>query len=205
MTIRDIGVLRRVAAAGEASKSVEPKIEVSYVAKLEPASSAPLSFSPLDIPERNFEKVDFSTPPPVWLDVWERVPILACHRDGLRAEAENQDKARSQIRLTALARLAADRLRLLPGDVRLIGWTDERLPGMKIRPEAPQNRTYTLVVAHLARGPLPVAKPDKNLAEDFIDPAVLDPPPDPDAPADGIDRDTTSEPPTAAASSRPST
>jgi len=83
-------------------------------------------------------------------------------------------------------------LRLLPGDVRMIGWTEQRLPGLRIQPEAPQNRTYTLVLAHLARGGLPVARPDRNLAEDFIDPGVLEPEPD-TTPADGIDRDT-SEP-----------
>ena len=41
---------------------------------------------------------------------------------------------------------------------------------MRIRPEAPQNLTYTLVLAHLARGALPRVRPDRNLAEDFVDP-----------------------------------
>jgi hypothetical protein len=69
--------------------------------------------------------------------------------------------------------------------VRLIGWTDQRLPGMRIRPEAPQNNTYTLVLAHLARGALPAVRPDKNVAEDYLDPikysSELDPvvPPEP--------------------------
>ena len=130
--------------------------------------------------------------------------MLAADYQRLSEETPGPSTARSRIRLTALARLAADRLRLLPGDVRLVGWTDERLPGMKIRPEAPQNRTYTLVLAHLARGPLAAVKPDKNLAEDFVDPKVLDTPADPDAPADGIDRDTTTQPPAAATSPKPS-
>ena len=34
----------------------------------------------------------------------------------------------------------------------------------------PQNNTYTLVLAHLSRGALPPAKPDKNVAEDYLDP-----------------------------------
>ena len=96
--------------------------------------------------------------------------------------------------MTRLARLAADRLRLLPGDVRLIGWTDQKLPGMKIRPEAPQNVTYTLVLAHLARGPLPPARPDRNLAEDFVDPTVLEPEPNATENPLGIDYDTTTSP-----------
>jgi hypothetical protein len=205
ITIRDIGVLRRVDTPRDASKAVEPKIEVAYVAKLEPASSAPLAFRPLDVRQRNNDKVDMSSPPPVWLEDWERVPMLAAAHDRPGTDGEEQSTAKSRIRLTALTRLAADRLRLLPGDVRLIGWTDERLPGMKIRPDAPQNRTYTLVLAHLARGSLPDAKPDRNLAEDFIDPKVLETPTDPDAPADGIDRDTTTQPPAAATSPKPAT
>jgi hypothetical protein len=130
--------------------------------------------------------------------------MLSVGQERSSADGEAQNAARSRIRLTALARLAADRLRLLPGDVRLVGWTDERLPGMKIRPDAPQNRIYTLVLAHLARGLLPNVKPDKNLAEDFVDPTVLDPPADPDAPPDGIDRDTT-QPPAAATNPKPTT
>lgn len=203
ITIRDIGVLRRVDTPRDGSRS-ELKIEVAYVVKLEPASSAPLTFNPLNVGPRNFEKVDLQSPPPVWLQDWERVPMLSVNQERSNADGETQNAARSRIRLTALARLAADRLRLLPGDVRLIGWTDERLPGMKIRPDAPQNRTYTLVLAHLARGLFPNVKPDKNLAEDFIDPTILDPPADPDAPPDGIDRDTT-QPPAAATSNKPTT
>src|SRR5207237_10702103 len=120
-----------------------------------------------------YGKVDLSCPPPVWLDAWEQGAIFAAGRQRSGAESEEQDSGKSRIRLTALARLAADRLRLLPGDVRLIGWTDERMPGMKIRPEAPQNRTYTLVLAHLALGPLPAANPDQNLAEDVVEPQVV--------------------------------
>jgi hypothetical protein len=62
----------------------------------------------------------------------------------------------------------------LPGDVRLVGWTDQRLPGMRIRPEAPQNFTYTLVVAHLKRGSLPRIRADRNRAEDYLDPTFFD-------------------------------
>ena len=81
---------------------------------------------------------------------------------------------KTRIRLTRLARLAADRLRLLPGDVRLIGWTDQRLPGMRIRPEAPQNRTYTLVLAHLARGHAAAAhSPTATWPKIIIDPTIL--------------------------------
>lgn len=196
MTIRDIGVFRRVDQPRSGSVTA-PRIEVAYVAKLEPASSAPLAFSALPLRERKSGKVAFDEPPPVWLDAWEQVPIFAVNRPGLSEAADQQELAKSRIRLTALARLAADRIRLLPGDVRLIGWTDQRLTSMKIRPEAPQNRTYTLVLAHLQRGNLPGVWPDRNLAEDFIDPKILDDTPsDPETMLeDGIDRDTSTKQP----------
>jgi hypothetical protein len=185
LTIRDIGVFRRVDQS-TSKKPTQLQIEAAYVEKLNPASSAILRFEPLDIAVGD-GKPAFDSPPPIWLPQWNETPIFS-HRSQ-RDSAESAADGRG-IRLTRLARLASDRLRLLPGDVRLVGWTDQRLPGMHIRPEAPQNRTFTLVLAHLARGPLPPARPDRNLAEDFFDPTVLEPEPDNTTPNDGIDRDT---------------
>jgi hypothetical protein len=193
LTIRDIGVFRRVTSADSNGGRQQMEIEAAYVERLDPASSAVLRFQPLTMKAQIVDKeqeVSLDAPPAVWLSEWDRIPIFA-HR----GDAESEDPAPSDdklvgIRLTRLARLAAHRLRLMPGDVRLVGWTEQRLPGMKIAPEAPQNRTYTLVLAHLARGTLPAAQPDKNLAEDFVEPEVLDSPLDPMTPADGIDRDT---------------
>jgi len=131
----------------------------------------------------------------VWLDTWSKSPIFADPKQAAEGDDQPLMPNKTRIRLTRLARLAADRLRLLPGDVRLIGWTEQRLPGMQIRPEAPQNNTYTLVLAHLARGSLPAPTPDKNLAEDFVDPTLLEAEPDGQpAQLDGIDY----EPPAAA-------
>jgi hypothetical protein len=190
--IRDIGVFRRPPKVDQAPMDAELQIEIAYVAKLDPASSATLVFSPLKQRPRNYEKINSQEPPPVWLEAWEDAPIFAVNRGQLKLAASDQSEGRTRIRLTSLARLAADRLRLLPGDVRMVGWTDQRLAGMKIRPEAPQNKTYTLVLAHLAHGQLASPRPDQNLAEDFIDPNTFETQPDPDAPIDGIDRDTTS-------------
>jgi len=53
---------------------------------------------------------------------------------------------------------------------------------LRINPEAPQNLTYTLVLAHLSRGALPPVKPDRNVAEDYMGPSdVIDDTPLPDA------------------------
>jgi hypothetical protein len=185
--IRDIGVFRRVDQPAS-QKPTQPQIEVAYVEKLDPASSAILRFEPLKTELRE-EDVSFESSPPIWLPQWDDAAIFS-HRTNVTRESELPSASDATgIRLTRLARLASDRLRLLPGDVRLIGWTDQRIPGMKIRPEAPQNRTYTLVLAHLTRGSLPPPRPDRNLAEDYYDPAVLEPEPDPTTPSDGIDRE----------------
>ena len=131
--------------------------------------------------------------PRVWLPAWEKVPVFTIAQQGWDDD-QDQQASKTRIRLTALARLAADRLRLLPGDVRLIGWTDQRLPGMRFKPEAAQNRTYTLVLAHLAHGKLPTAQPDRNLAEDFIDPDLLDPKSDADLLPEGPDTEQAAPP-----------
>src|SRR4029079_10802862 len=135
LTIRDIGVFRRVdsrtAKAGERSL---PQIEAAYVAKLEPASSAILRFSPLAVSdEKKTTEVDAvstkestSVYPTVWLNTWNKIPIFA-DPTKLSPDQEEPGLHKTRIRLTGLARLAADRLRLLPGDVRLIGWAEERV------------------------------------------------------------------------------
>ncbi|HZN37041.1 MAG TPA: hypothetical protein VFB80_24590, partial [Pirellulaceae bacterium] len=146
ITIRDVGIVRRVDPPGG---NQPPRIETAYVAKLEPATSAPLRFSPL--------REDL-----VWLPEWNQSSSAFAPPAG---EVE-----RGRVRLTQLARLAAQRLRLLPGDVRLVGWTSDLLPGMELRPAAPQNSTYTLVLSHLVRGPLPPVRADSNVFEDYLDP-----------------------------------
>jgi hypothetical protein len=187
LVLRDIGVFRRVAGGGDSRREATPRIEAAYVAKLEAASSAILKFAPIVLRELPPEPARDNVrdrmagrterrkrPPAVWLETWNSVPIFAGPGELLSEDGEELHADKTRIRLTRLARLAADQLRLLPGDVRLIGWTDQRLPGMKIRPEAPQNTTYTLVLAHLVRGALPPVRPDRNVAEDFVDPTVLE-------------------------------
>jgi hypothetical protein len=200
LTVRDIGVFRRVDVPSKSGRT-SPEVEAAYVARLEPASSAPLVFKPLVVKEvqRRSDATRDSpaekktawgpTYPLVWLDAWDSVPIFADPERMAQEGGEELLHDKTRIRLTRLARLAAQRLRLLPGDVRLIGWTDQRVPGMRIRPEAPQNNTYTLVLAHLARGALPAVQPDKNLAEDYIDPTILEAEAQSALEKDGIDYD----------------
>ncbi len=147
VTIREAGILRRTPAG---------VFQSAFVAKLEAGTSSPLAFAPLPLDADGLVAR-------WWLPEWEKSTVLGYGVAGPDA---------SRVRLTRVARLAAEQLRLLPGDVRLVGWTDEDLPGMSITPHAPQNTMYTLVVAHLVRGALVPPRPDANVAEDFYEPPL---------------------------------
>lgn len=163
LTIRDVGLFRKVQPqAPENGARMAARVETAYVAKIEPQTTVPLVFAP-------------SQGDNVWLAEWNRINVFA------PAGSQVAEKDKGRVRLTRLAQLATQQLRLIPGDVRLIGWTDESLAGMEIRPHAPQNATYTLVLAHLVRGSLPPVKPDKNVADDYLQPEI-EAEPDPNAP-----------------------
>jgi hypothetical protein len=158
VTLRDAGFLRRTA---------EGATESAYLAELAPDTSARLAFSPVRMTQTTKDDRGNTIPPReiLWLPEWEKSAVLATQ---LPATSD----AKGSVRLTRLARLAAERLRLLPGDVRLVAWTDETLAGMQITPHAPQNTMHTLVVAHLMRGELPPIRPDATVAEDFFEPPI---------------------------------
>jgi hypothetical protein len=71
---------------------------------------------------------------------------------------------------------------VVEGDLRLVAWTDQELPGMTIRPRASQSTVRTLVLAHLRRGQPPPARPDANLKAEF-EPVTLNLTEDPEPPA----------------------
>ena len=58
--------------------------------------------------------------------------------------------------------LASEQLVLPPGEVRLLGWTDQEPPGMSIQPTASQTVAATFVLVHLQRSRLPAPQRDKN-------------------------------------------
>lgn len=70
--------------------------------------------------------------------------------------------------LRPLLLLAENAEKMQPGDVRLIAWTDELLPGMNVRPVAPQKRRLALVVANLQFGFADDPEPDENTRFDFV-------------------------------------
>lgn len=99
-------------------------------------------------------------------DEWSESPVTRDSKVNLERE----------IRLTGLLELATRKLVLFPGDVRLVGWTGEELPGVEFNPTATQTTARTVVVSHLKRGSLPAVERDKNVRTDFKKPAPIDEP-----------------------------
>ena len=85
--------------------------------------------------------------------------------DGLLSRPELVEWSRrtrsGEISIGRLIDLASRQLLLLPGDVRLVGWTEQELPGVNYRPRAAQSIVRMLVLAHLRHGPLPA--PDRDI------------------------------------------
>ena len=70
--------------------------------------------------------------------------------------------------LAGVFNCVASNLRLGPGEVRLIGYTDQKLDQTKYQPAATQANQNLLVVVHLRHADLPECKRDKNAISDFI-------------------------------------
>lgn len=157
VTLKDVGLWR---------KSADGVSQTAYLAALAPGTSSPLSFSPVrwapeTVDERNNKIASHEI---LWLTEWDKSPVMSNVSLG--------EDEKESVRLTRLAHLAVEQLRLVPGDVRLVAWTDEPLAGMEIAPNAPQNMTHTLVLAHLARGDMPKIRPDATVADDFYEPPI---------------------------------
>lgn len=96
--------------------------------------------------------------------------------------------------LRTMFELAARRWLLRPGDIRLIGWTEQPNDGMVITPTATQRLTRTLVLVQLRYGELAAPRPDANLILDARLPSGND---------TGANADSAVRPVTPAAAERP--
>ncbi len=122
------------------------------------------------------EQLDFveAASEPTLAANWKRIDVSS---DGQLSRAElmawYRDSRAGDLSLGQLVDLASLALRLRPGDVRLIGWTDEHVPGMIIRPAAAQEVRRNLFLVHLRRGELPTPRPDVNCLADVIPESAL--------------------------------
>jgi len=115
----------------------QSRVEVAWIGTLKPKMTLPVTFKP-------------ATGSRTLLAQWNDSPETAL------------DSPSGQLSLRRLLDLAQDPRRIGVGDVRLIGWTGQELPGMAVRPSASQAVYRTLIVAHLRYGPLGDPQPDEN-------------------------------------------
>lgn len=79
------------------------------------------------------------------------------------------------LNLAGLVKIAEDTRSLRPGDVRLVGWSEETIAGMEIRPVAAQRQSLALVLAHLRYAPPVDPGRDVNTAAEMKGKKVLGP------------------------------
>jgi hypothetical protein len=89
---------------------------------------------------------------------------------------EKEDTSAIPLELESLLDLA--RQEIAAGEVRLIAWTGDELPGVTITPAATQSRRASMVVAHLTYGPAQPIQIDFNsraqVGSDLVDEEVID-------------------------------
>lgn len=131
--------------AGVLRRTAENQVEAAYFPDIQPGATV---------------RLEFVKQPDAWVPQWDKSAMMSSVAP---AEEENR------VRLHRLSELAAKKLELLPGDMRLVAWTEDELPGLAIRPAAAQSSTYTLVLVHLKSAALPVPEKDVNLRTDVLE------------------------------------
>ena len=77
------------------------------------------------------------------------------------------------ISLGSLFDLVSERLTLAPGEVRLVGWTEQDLTGLDVSPDASQKQTKTMVLVHLRGKQLRPLVRDQQSKWAVIDPVDM--------------------------------
>ena len=90
------------------------------------------------------------------------------------AEMVSEIRQSATITVNRLFTAVAGNLELAPGEVRLMGTTDQSIGNNKFKPESTQTRQQSLAVVHLKRPEMPLAKRDVNSVEDFSSRSNLD-------------------------------
>lgn len=113
------------------------KIEVAWLGDLEPNSQ---------------QVVQFTKPFDEWqlFQEWLDSPVLSL------------DRTTGEVNLRHLLNTVKDARHLGPGETRLIGWTDEDMPGLTISPASSQRTIRTMVLGHLSYAEFPTPQADLN-------------------------------------------
>jgi len=136
LTLRDAGVVR---------KAEDDSLQAAWLGTLQPGAAVPVDFGYQPGSDGGAE---------LWPERREGSPVTASRVPS------------GQLTLRDLVELAQDTKDLRPGQVRLIGWLDEEMPGLVIDPSAPQAQRATLLIAHLRYGFQHDPKPDARSRAD---------------------------------------
>ncbi|NLX98168.1 MAG: hypothetical protein GXY83_18570 [Rhodopirellula sp.] len=142
LSLRGAGVIRRLGGESNGGKPTDD-IEGCWLGDVAPGASLPVRFRrhPVDAKK------------PLWPQRSRRPETARTRPSGT-------------LSLHRLLALAEKTDQMQPGDVRLVAWTDQPLPGVEIRPAASQARQVGLVIAHLDYGHPPNPRSDVNSRAD---------------------------------------
>ena len=90
------------------------------------------------------------------------------------AEMVAEVRQSARITVSRLFTSVADNLALMPGEVRLLGATEQAIGNNQFKPESTQVRRQALAIVHLRRPEFAIAQPDVNAIEDFSSRSTLD-------------------------------
>lgn len=100
--------------------------------------------------------------------------VLSEEIDKLDRSIAPEGEQEHRLKLRRLIELACGKLKVAPGEVRLIAALKDRPPGMDVRPRAPQITAATMLIVHLKHASLPPPQSDVNLQLDVKPPRTDD-------------------------------
>jgi hypothetical protein len=119
---------------GLIKKLESPNLQVAWVGKLEPGAVRTVAW---------VNRLSTQAGGRLWPDERDQSPLTA---------AKDPGELKGELNLRNLLDLAEKLETMRPGEIKLLAWMDTALPGLNIKPAAPQSRHAALVLAHVAYG-----------------------------------------------------
>jgi hypothetical protein len=135
--------------AGLIKKLESGNLQVAWLGKLEPGAVRTLAW---------VNRSSTQSGGRLWPDERDQSPLTA---------AKDPAALKGELNLRQLLDLAEKLQNMRPGEIKLLAWMDTALPGLNIRPTAPQSRHAALVLAHLNYVLDDPPRPDANTADNL--------------------------------------
>jgi hypothetical protein len=98
----------------------------------------------------------------------DKLNVNALTADSAVLQAELSTGETGELKLGRFTQLAFEQLSLLPGEIRLIAWVDNEIPGVSYNPPSAQVNAKNFVIAHLRRAAFPALSFDQNALQDIV-------------------------------------